>query len=349
MSEKNRKSTIVTIAKAVGVSPSTVSRAFDPTSRISDPMRERIFRCAQEQDYVPNRAASRLPMKTISIGLLMNDFYEPATVEFLRGINDGYRELRDLKIHFESCIIGYSSKTVAELENALERFRGFDGLVVSGFIDPEETVLLNRYYRHNPNLVLLQNDIPGVGRLSVSYHDPGVASRLAAEFIADCLRKSESKNVVLFTGERKWQIHGMAAEAFHRAAKENGLNIVGSYDMKDSSDVMNWQLYDIYVKQGIKPDGIFITSGKSLDLCRYIKDKNLSSDTVLVTYDVTKEIADYIKQGVVLATVYQNFYNQAKSAFVNLVRHILGEKTMDETLLQLPELVFGSNVDFYLG
>ena len=137
MSEKNRKSTIVTIAKAVGVSPSTVSRAFDPTLRISDPMRERIFRCAQEQDYVPNRAASRLPMKTISIGLLMNDFYEPATVEFLRGINDGYRELRDLKIHFESCIIGYSSKTVAELENALERFRGFDGHVVSGFIDPE--------------------------------------------------------------------------------------------------------------------------------------------------------------------------------------------------------------------
>lgn len=122
----------------------------------------------------------------------------------------------------------------------LERFRGFDGLVVSGFIDPEETVLLNRYYRDNPNLVLLQTDIPGVGRLSVSYHDPGVASRLAAEFIADCLRKSESKNVVLFTGERKWQIHGMAAEAFHRAAKENGLNIVGSYDMKDSSDVMNW-------------------------------------------------------------------------------------------------------------
>ena len=141
----------------------------------------------------------------------------------------------------------------------------------------------------------------------------------------------------------------MAAEAFHRAAKENGLNIVGSYDMKDSSDVMNWQLYDIYVKQGIKPDGIFITSGKSLDLCRYIKDKSPSSDTVLVTYDVMKEIADHIKQGVVLATVHQNFYNQAKSAFVNLVRHILGEKTMDETLLQLPELVFGSNIDFYLG
>lgn len=189
MSEKNRKSTIVTIAKAVGVSPSTVSRAFDPTSRISDPMRERIFRCAQEQDYVPTRAASRLPMKTISIGLLMNDFYEPATVEFLRGINDGYRELRDLKIHFESCIIGYSSKTVAELENALERFRGFDGLVVSGFIDPEETVLLNRYYRDNPNLVLLQTDIPG-GRSAVRLLsrsgscEPscrGIHSRLSAE------------------------------------------------------------------------------------------------------------------------------------------------------------------------
>ena len=348
MSEKNQKSTIVTIAKEIGVSPSTVSRAFDPSSRISDSMRKRILQCAQAQNYIPTRVASRLPMKSISIGLLMNNFYEPATNEFLRGINDAYKELRDLKIHFESRILDYNTKTIEDLNGALRHFRGFDGLVVSGFIDPPEIEALNRYFRENRNLVLLQTDIPGVARLSVSYHDPKIASFLAAEFIGDCLRRGKSKDVVLFTGERNWEIHGIAANAFHNAARDFGLNIIGSYDMKDSPDVLSWQLYDLYVKQAKRPDAIYITSGKSLELCKYIKENNLFGDTVLVTFDVTKEIAEYMRQGVVWATVYQNFYNQAKNAFTSLVHHVLGENSMDETLLQLPEMVFRSNLDFYL-
>lgn len=118
--------------------------------------------------------------------------------------------------------------------------------------------------------------------------------------------------------------------------------------MKDSPDVLSWQLYDLYVKQAKRPDAIYITSGKSLELCKYIKENNLFGDTVLVTFDVTKEIAEYMRQGVVWATVYQNFYNQAKNAFTSLVHHVLGENSMDETLLQLPEMVFRSNLDFYL-
>ena len=44
---KKKKSTIITIADELGVSPSTVSRAFNPKSKISNEARQRILQCAK--------------------------------------------------------------------------------------------------------------------------------------------------------------------------------------------------------------------------------------------------------------------------------------------------------------
>ena len=75
--------TIVTlkdIAKACGVSASTVSRAFDKTSRISQPVRQRILSCASEMGYTPNLIARSLKSsRTMTIALIIpsieNRFY----------------------------------------------------------------------------------------------------------------------------------------------------------------------------------------------------------------------------------------------------------------------------------
>lgn len=348
MSEKREKSTIVTIAKEIGVSPSTVSRSFDPNSRISTEMRQRILECAKRQNYIPNRAASRLPMKSIRIGLLVNDFYEPATTGFHRGVNAAYQELHDLKIQFESCVLNYRTKTIDMLERALERFRGFDGLIVSGFTDLPEIQALNRYFRAHHNLVLIQADVPGIERLSVSKHDSSVAGRLAAEYLGDCLRMAPSRDVVLFTGDRNWETHSIAAETFPIAAKENGLNLIATYNMRDSEELLTRQLKMLYEDEGKRPRGIYITSGKSLALCEYIKSHRLCDTTALVTSDVSNEIGEYMKEGVVWATIYQDFYNQAYHAFVRLVHHTLGEQEIDKLLLHAPALVLGSKLDYYL-
>lgn len=75
--------TIVTlkdIAKACDVSVSTVSRAFDKSSRISQPVRQRILSCASEMGYTPNLIARSLKSnRTMNIALIIptieNRFY----------------------------------------------------------------------------------------------------------------------------------------------------------------------------------------------------------------------------------------------------------------------------------
>src|SRR3954449_10624839 len=88
--------TLTTVAKAVGVSPTTVSNAYNRPHKLSPALRERILRAARELGYPgPNPAARSLRRgRTGSIGLLFGEaltyvFQDPAAVEFLRGLAEG--------------------------------------------------------------------------------------------------------------------------------------------------------------------------------------------------------------------------------------------------------------------
>ncbi|WP_430292847.1 LacI family DNA-binding transcriptional regulator [Pseudomonas sp. B1-22] len=75
------------LAERLGVATSTITRAFDKDSRISDALRERILGLAQEVGYTPNALARSLNRrKTGIIALVMggmsNPFY-PALLEAL--------------------------------------------------------------------------------------------------------------------------------------------------------------------------------------------------------------------------------------------------------------------------
>jgi DNA-binding LacI/PurR family transcriptional regulator len=88
--------TLVTVARTVGVSPTTVSNAYNRPHKLSPALRERILRTARDLGYPgPNPAARSLRRgRAGSIGLLLGEaltyaFQDPAAVEFLRGLAEG--------------------------------------------------------------------------------------------------------------------------------------------------------------------------------------------------------------------------------------------------------------------
>ncbi|WP_328991063.1 LacI family DNA-binding transcriptional regulator [Kribbella sp. NBC_01245] len=85
--------TIKTVAQAVGVSPSTVSNAYNKPGQLSTALRERILATATELGYAgPDAAARTLRSgKAGSIGVLFTDklsyaFSDPYAVGFLAGL-----------------------------------------------------------------------------------------------------------------------------------------------------------------------------------------------------------------------------------------------------------------------
>ncbi len=86
------------LAKRIGVATSSVTRAFDPHSRISAELRQRILAMADELGYRPNAIARSLNRRRTGIvalvmGDMTNPFYPAALEEFSLRLRQSGRQL----------------------------------------------------------------------------------------------------------------------------------------------------------------------------------------------------------------------------------------------------------------
>ncbi|PXY22955.1 LacI family DNA-binding transcriptional regulator [Prauserella muralis] len=85
--------TIRDVAKAAGVSASTVSRAFSNSELVDPRTRELVLRAAEQLGYLPNRAARGLITgRTGNLGLIVPDLANPFFPEVVKGIQARARE-----------------------------------------------------------------------------------------------------------------------------------------------------------------------------------------------------------------------------------------------------------------
>lgn len=97
--------TLKDIAKACDVSVSTVSRAFDKSSRISLPVRQRILFCAEAMGYTPNLIARSLKSnRSMTIALIVPDIENRFYIDVLKHLElalhrYGYRLLVNFVQH----------------------------------------------------------------------------------------------------------------------------------------------------------------------------------------------------------------------------------------------------------
>ena len=313
--------TIYTIAKELNMTPSMVSRAFNPTARISEEKRKLVLDTAKKYNFAPNKFASRLSMKTVRIGVLICSRFKINSEKMLVGIEAAYAELKDYKIQYDVTVVNPTENGAEDIRSAVERYKGYDGIILTGMSSSDYTELINELYEVNENVVQVQAINQEANYLFASKHNEAVASALAAEFLYNSLRRAERKNVLLFTGDMKSTLHANAAEAFGKFCASYGLKLLSSVDMKDREDELERILPEIFELYGDKTDGIFITSGLSAPLCRYLNENNY--DISLVTFDTYGDIKEYMEKGVISATIAQNVAHQMKIAFELLVKHLI--------------------------
>ncbi len=116
------------VAKAAGVSHSTVSRALANSPLIPESTRRRIERVAQRMGYAPNAIARGLVMRrTQTIGVIVTTIEDPFIAEVVRGIEQVAAD------HSYRVFLGTSlndSTREVELVKALREWR-VDGVIVA--------------------------------------------------------------------------------------------------------------------------------------------------------------------------------------------------------------------------
>jgi LacI family transcriptional regulator, repressor for deo operon, udp, cdd, tsx, nupC, and nupG len=210
-----RRPTIVDVADAAGVAPSTVSRAFSRPGRVNPHTRDHVVAVAERLGYAPNPAAQALESgRTRTIALLVPDITNP----YFSGVIKGAK--RAAAAAGLTLVLGDTQENPAREEELVRRLaRSVDGFVLSASRLPDEE--LHRAAEHNP-ITLVNRAAPGVSCVVADY-DTGT------EQIVDHLASYGHESFVFaggpaesWSGARRWSGLRKAAKMRRMRAHRSG-------------------------------------------------------------------------------------------------------------------------------
>ena len=173
-----KRAGLVAVARTLGVSPSTVSNAYNRPDQLSPALRERVLQTAAELGYAgPDPVARSLRRgRAGAVGVVFHDrlahaFDDPAAVLFLQGLTEG-TDASGLAVVL---VPGVASKDAAVRNAAV------DGLILHGLLD-DDPVLTATVERRLPTVVV---DTPVVSGLDFVGIDDAAGAASAVRHLLD--------------------------------------------------------------------------------------------------------------------------------------------------------------------
>lgn len=239
---KGSRVTIHDLAKAAGVSVSTVSKALNDNGRMAEATRERIKRIAREIGFRPNALArGLLSNRSFTVGLLTNDTYGRFTLPVMAGISEA---LVDHGVSVFLCAIE-DDPALGKIHVDAMLDKQVDGIIATGKrIDKSLPVDLAGL-----PVPVVYAYTQGTEDCVTFVSDDGHGAALATEW----LQRLDRRRLVHITGPESFASVGDRADAFRRVAGAGAPVLHGPW----SEDWGHQAINSIWNAGGETPDGIF--------------------------------------------------------------------------------------------
>lgn len=342
---KSNKVTIYDIAQKLNISIATVSRALNGKDDISDDTRRLVIAAADRMGYKASKTAASLSRKEKKFIVLLPGVMQDYTDEVRAGVNQALEDLRDFRVTAEVYNI---DQNVEAYVNALEGFarRNYDGAVV---IPPEnETVLKERIKDcriQGMPVVSVTTDLGKGARLFSVQSNAKVSGRLAAQMLGIAL--GGKGKVAFVTGQLTSWVHRTNEEGFRQEIKEQGVEYVGIYEHNDNPEKA-FHLAETLMKEHPDLDGVYLGTANSVTFCERLGELGYLGKIKIVASDLFPKMIEFLKQGTVMATIFQNPFMQGRLAVRYLFEYLTGQRliTKDEILIE-PQLILKSNLESF--
>lgn len=349
MQEQKRVS-VKDIAARLHVSLSTVHKALTGKPGVSEARRQEILAAAEEMGYVVNDVAQSLSRKDIHIGIIMPSRWP----EYFDQLKSGMAaQIESLQAHKVS---GFFYTISSELSAGNTR------QLLEWIVENEIDAILccPSLYSISPSVIhaLDQTGRPvfwvggGVGNpLSVSdiTIDAPLCGRLAADFLT-CTTPSPVKAAV-FTGSMGIDVHRGKTEAFSDRIRSAGGEVLAVCETGDDPDRAAAAVEELFrIHSGI--NAIYVSTSMSEPVCRYLAQHGLAGTVRLLGTDLFDVLKDYMKQGIMQATICQN-QEQVGQAAVQCAYEYLSKRSSygntdwlpDRQILIRPTLLLRANIE----
>lgn len=332
---KKSRTTITEIAKELGVSPSTVSRALNNHPAISNKTRDAIVKLALKLDYQPNLLAlNLLRKKTNTIGVIVPEI----TSYFFSSVISGIQDL--LHPIGVNMIIGQSNESYEEERSIVQTFASIrvDGFLISPSSETKNFDHLKKLTNNNIPLVIFDRDCDGI-EVDKVFVDEYRGAFQAVEYLI----QTGCKKIAHIAGQQTLSTARYRLKAYKDALEKYNLPINDEYIVKSKG---------FFPKHGIKPtkrllslpnppDAIFtINDGVAIGAMYVVKDFGIKipEEISIIGFDDDPH-SSYFKPS--LSTVWQPTYEMGMLSARLLINRINSSNDLSNIRVEtlLPELV----------
>ncbi len=342
-----KKPTIIDIAKAVGVSTATVSRALHNHKNVTEETKSRVLQMAKKMGFRPNLAARYLSSKR-SLRISVNTLQGTTSFwnEVRTGIEDERQslDLRNVQLEYRT-YPQLGDGEFAAFEEALEA--DVDG-IISFPSNPDSIKPLMRWAgRSKIPVVYVATDVPGTGRLAVVQIDTFASGSLAADLVGRIVPRPGKVAVTLFRAAITE--HAEKYKAFRETISRfyPSLTVLEPIEDHDLENISYEKIRNV-IDQHPDLTGIYVTTEASMPVIQAARDAGILQKLTIVTTDLFPDLVKQLRAGAVAATIYQRPRTQGRMAFRTLYQYLIeGEKPASEITFA-PHIVMRGNLDFFL-
>lgn len=347
MAQRRDNPTLRDIARELGLSTGTVSRALQDHPGINAMTKAKVLSVARTLGYRPNLAARYLSSKRtlkIAVNTPKESVYFYTLIR--RGIDDEASPFKMAGIELKHRI--FPSLGEGELEAFEETLaEGVDGIIlVPG--DPHRLRgCFRRASRARIPVICVVSDAPGAEKLAAVSVDTTSSGAVVAELMARFL--CGSGKTAVSSGDLRIADHAQKFKAF--STTMNSLYP----DIQIYPPVENHGLpseaYErtlAFFKSQPDLDGIYISTGNGAPVLRAIEEAGLLGKLTIFATNLFEDLVPRIESGSVAGTLYERPYSQGRLAFRLLHQYLFEGICPPARILLPPLLIMRSNLGSFV-
>ncbi len=347
MEQTQKKVVLVDLARELGLSIGTVNRALHNRPGVNPMTRAKVLQMANTLGYRPNLAARALSSKRQMriAAILPRDPYG-YFAQVSEGIMEAARVAESSGITVRALECPWLESGEAErIEAAIED--GVSGLIIAPGVPDAVRGAIRKASHKNIPVVCVTTDAPGTERLTVIRTDPATSGAVAAELIGRVL--SGKGAVAVITGSLQTATHAEIWRGFQAALATHfpEMRCDAAIEAHDHPEEAYQKTLDLFSADS-EIAGLYVSTSNSAAVLQALDELGRTRNTVIVTMDLFPEIAERIRAGIVLASIYQRPRKQGRQAFRALYRFLAEGVCPPAQTCFSPQIVLRSNLEFFL-
>ncbi|HFE64522.1 MAG TPA: LacI family transcriptional regulator [Caldithrix sp.] len=322
------------VAKALGISTMTVSRALNNRPNVDPKTRQKVLETAQKLGYFPNYIAKSLVLrKTNTIGVVVPEITHSFFPEVVRGIEEiSYQSGYDL-------ILSHSAESGIREKSAIETLvsKQVDGLLISTAQTVSDYTIYQQVMRRGIPIVFYDRCVKNIGANCVSIDDEE-----SATLITEHLIQHGYQRIGHISGPSQVLIGQARKQGFIKALQKSNLTvdadliIEAGFHEKDGYSAMQTLLQ---LPPGKMPRAVVaVNDPAAFGAMKAIYEHNLRipEDVAIVGFsdDIRAEL-----MRTPLTTIRQNAYEVGRRAVQKLIDQIENKTSSVEEIIVKGELV----------